>query len=138
MLIRQVSHLRHAVAAMQEPNGQVLTACMQLQSAGMATTVALTSSAVFCTHCVLQQDRAASLHPPLMYACILALLLLPLDFAFKVRVWLLSLCTCPALAEQPLHLRCVAQQRPLLPNIPLLYAHMPLSRPAHAHTPPAP
>jgi FtsH-binding integral membrane protein len=58
---------------------------MHLQSAGLATTVALTSSAVFCVHCLLQQDQAASLHPPLMYACILALLLLPWDVAFKVK-----------------------------------------------------
>lgn len=58
---------------------------VHLQSAGLATTVALTSSAVFCVHCLLQQDQAASLHPPLMYACILALLLLPWDVAFKVR-----------------------------------------------------
>lgn len=64
----------------------VLMCCAQ--SAGLATTVALTSSAVFCMHCWLQQDQAASLHPPLMYACILALVLLPWDVAFKVRtIW---------------------------------------------------
>ena len=37
-------------------------------------------------HCLLQQDRAAALHPPLMYGCIIALLLLPLDIAFKVSL----------------------------------------------------
>lgn len=58
--------------------------CLCLQSAGLMTTVVLTSAAVFCAHCMLQQDKAAALHPPLMYACILALLLLPWDAAFKV------------------------------------------------------
>lgn len=49
------------------------------------TTVVLTSAALFCAHCMLQQDKAAALHPPLMYACVVALLLLPWDAAFKVR-----------------------------------------------------
>lgn len=53
------------------------------QSAGLMTTVVLTSAALFCAHCMLQQDKAAALHPPLMYACVVALLLLPWDAAFK-------------------------------------------------------
>lgn len=53
------------------------------------TTVVLTSAAVFCAHCMLQQDKAAALHPPLMYASIVALLLLPWDAAFKVFLVLL-------------------------------------------------
>lgn len=67
----------------------LLTHSLCLQSAGLTTTVVLTSAAVFCVHCMLQQDKAAALHPPLMYACIVALLLLPLDTAFKV--WSLHL-----------------------------------------------
>lgn len=61
-----------------------MTLLLYLQSAGLMTTVVLTSAALFCVHCMLQQDKAAALHPPMMYACVTALLLLPWDMAFKV------------------------------------------------------
>lgn len=75
--------VRYDVCFAAKDQKYLLNSRQIFQSAGLATTVALTSSAVFCMHCWLQQDQAASLHPPLMYACILALVLLPWDVAFK-------------------------------------------------------
>ena len=68
------------------------------------TTVVLTSAALFCVHCMLQQDKAAALHPPMMYACVTALLLLPWDMAFKV-VHACIILGCGAQASSTLALR---------------------------------
>lgn len=61
-----------------------LTCCMaRVQVTALGTVIVGTSATLFAHHLAAEQDVAASVHPPLMYCLLLALLLLPADFAYK-------------------------------------------------------
>lgn len=55
-----------------------------MQTASLMSTVIGTSAAAFTIHNVSGQKAAAAAHPPLMYAMIVVLVLLPAEIAFKV------------------------------------------------------
>ena len=54
-----------------------------MQVTALGTVIVGTSATLFAWHLSSEQDLAASMHPPLMYCLLLALLLLPADFAYK-------------------------------------------------------
>ena len=60
---------------------------LTLQMAAMLSGIVLSSAALFAYHCATQQLWLAGLHPPLMYA-LLILLLLPLPIRFLLQVCL--------------------------------------------------
>ena len=69
--------------------------CTQVTALG--TVIVGSSATLFAWHLVSEHDWLASVHPPLMYCLLLALLLLPADFAYKVRPQLARACnpSCP-------------------------------------------
>lgn len=58
----------------------------------------LSSGALFAYHCAQGQLALAALHPVALYSALVLLLMLPIDFVFRVRAPL-GLARCPALAH---------------------------------------
>ena len=56
-----------------------------LQVTALGSVIVGTSATLFAWHISSEQDTLAAIHPPLMYCLLLALLLLPADFAYKAR-----------------------------------------------------
>ena len=75
-----------------------LTGLPSLQVTALGTAIVGTSATLFAWHLSSEQETLAAVHPPLMYCLLLALLLLPADFAYKVGLGALCHCCrwCPA------------------------------------------
>ena len=58
------------------------------QAAALLTGVVLSSGALFAYHCAQGQLALAALHPVALYSALLLLLVLPVDFFFRVRALL--------------------------------------------------
>ena len=68
------------------------------QAAALLTGVVLSSGALFAYHCAQGHLALAALHPVALYSALVLLLLLPVDFVFRVRAPL-GLAHRPALAH---------------------------------------
>ena len=68
------------------------TSCWLLQVTALGTVIVGSSATLFAWHLSSDHETLASVHPPLMYCLLLALLLLPADFAYKVCIiaWIQS------------------------------------------------